>query len=281
VLSDQAAELLTALRGTLPKWDCVVDGERVAFSQTIRAPYRPRKRMPAWPQLLGDLSAGCSERGIVSSEPLPLRGMGDADFTFSAVQALEPYLKHRQQHIHGVGYIPQPVVRFTGERNQRGTLQPGFLTSFINVSVVQPISTIPEHAALIDAWLSVLSRIGLHSQHITIAGMLSVWRRREVAGITLWFRHGDLTLGDAVLLWNTTDPRFLATDIGSGLERLRWAVASRPWPETVYDRLAAVADTETLDALRTATLVAGSGVRPILGDQVTLCVASCGGSRTA
>src|SRR5216683_6928248 len=216
-------------------------------------------------------------------EPPPHRmtGIPENDTPIRKTHPLEPYLKHRQQHIHGVGYIPQPVVRFTGERNQRGTLQPGFLTSFINVSVVQPISTIPEHAALIDAWLSVLSRIGLHSQHITIAGMLSVWRRREVAGITLWFRHGDLTLGDAVLLWNTTDPRFLATDIGSGLERLRWAVASRPWPETVYDRLAAVADTETLDALRTATLVAGSGVRPILGDQVTLCVASCGGSRTA
>jgi hypothetical protein len=79
---------------------------------------------------------------------------------------------------------------------------------------------------------------------------------------TMRFRHEQLTIGDAVLLWNTEDPSLLATDIGSGLERLAWTLTRRSWPETVYGRLAAHADARVLDAIRTATLIVGSGINP-------------------
>jgi hypothetical protein len=191
-----------------------------------------------------------------------LRGLDGAELTFSAVQALDPYLKHRQSHTYGTGFFPQAVVRFTGERDEHGTLRPGFATSFVNTSIVQPVSTVDEHTVLIDAWLGVLSRIGLHSSHHTITGSLATWHRPPVSGITLQFRHRELPFGDAVLLWNADDPGFLATDIGSGLERLRWTLTRQPWPQVVFGALANAADVRTLDAVRTATLVVGSGIYP-------------------
>lgn len=260
--TERAADLLASLRSALWTWDCAIDGDNVTFQRSRPEPYRPPRRIPSWEQLLARLDIACEREGIPRGNLLPLRGLSDAELTFSAVQALDPYLKHRQMRTYSSGYLPQPVVRLTGERDHSAALRPGFLTSFVNASVVQPIATVDDHVNLIDAWLGILSAAGFHAQHVTIAGSLAVWRRREIAGITLRFRHGELTVGDAVLLWNAVDPSFIATDIGSGLERLRWALTRQPWAEVVCGRLAHHVDARTLDAIRTATLIAGSGIGP-------------------
>lgn len=262
MLTGHSAELLDALRRTLPSWDCALDGDRVTFSRSGGGTYLPPRHSPSWRELLDTVEAACANHGIARARPLPLRGLDDADLTFSAVQTLDPYLKACQRHTYGTGFFPQPVVRFTGDRDEHGMMKPGFATSFVNTSIVQPVTTIKEHAALIDAWLGVLSRLSLHSSYLTITGGLTVWQRPPVSGITLRFQHGELTFGDAVLLWNAEDPTFMATDIGSGLERLRWVITRRTWPEVVFGALANAVNTRTLDAVRTATLIVGSGIGP-------------------
>ncbi|MER6080193.1 hypothetical protein [Streptomyces sp. NPDC001833] len=160
------------------------------------------------------------------------------------------------------GFLPQPVVRFTGERGEDGELLEGYLTSFVNVSRVQAIQSIEDYAGALDDWLYVLSRLGFHARHISLYGQLRVWNRRQVAGVTLMFRHLDLTLGDIVLLWNMRNPQRMAVDLGTGLERLAWARTLRDWNELIFGPLAGVAPRSTLDALRTATLLLGSGIMP-------------------
>lgn len=263
MLTAYVPELLAALRETFPRWDCALDDGRVVVSyRAPRAAYQPPRRSRSWAELLTIMSDACASYGIGHAKPLPLHGVGDAELTFSAVQALDPYLKRRQQHVYRQGFLPQPVVRFTGQRDQQGVLLPGFATSFVNTSIIRPINNAAEHASLLDAWIGVLSRIGFHAKHLTITGRLASWQRPPVAGITLWVKHDELTLGDAVLLWNGDDPSRLATDIGSGLERLAWGLTRRSWPETLYGPLAAQADITALDAIRTATLIVGVGIRP-------------------
>ncbi|MGW3127645.1 hypothetical protein [Streptomyces sp. NPDC001123] len=160
------------------------------------------------------------------------------------------------------GFLPQPVVRFTGERGEDGELLDGYLTSFVNVSRVQAIQSIEEYAGALDDWLYVLSRLGFHARHISLYGQLRVWNRRQVAGVTLMFRHLDLTLGDIVLLWNMQNPQRMAVDLGTGLERLAWARTHRDWNELVFGSLVGAAPRSTLDALRTATLLLGNGITP-------------------
>jgi len=167
------------------------------------------------------LETACAEAGITRACPLPLRGLDDAELTFSAVQALDPYLKHREHHTYRTGFIPQPVVRFTGKRDEDGTLLPAFVTSFVNTSIVQPIGTTEDHAALIDIWLSALSRLGFHTQHLTITGSLAIWHHAPVSGITLQFLHG---------VWPWATPYYCGTQ------------SSRPsWRQTLAQALNACA----------------------------------------
>lgn len=263
MLTGRPFELLAALRQTFPRWDCTLDGDHVTLTYGRgSSAYYPPRCPPSWSEMITTLADVCAAHGVRRGNLLPLHGLGDAELTFSAIQALDPYLKHGHRHVHSHGFVPQPVVRFTGQRDEHGTLLPGFATSFVNVSIVEPIKTVPEHAALIDTWISALSRLGFHAQHLTISGNLVVWQRTPVAGITLRFHHEGRELGDAVLLWNNEDPSKLATDIGSGLERLAWLLTRRTWANVLYGDLDGQADLRVLDAVRTATLIVGTGIRP-------------------
>ncbi|PLW65695.1 hypothetical protein C0036_26715 [Streptomyces sp. DJ] len=203
-----------------------------------------------------------AEQGVPRAECLPLRWGRETELTISAVQALDPYLKQGHPIPYRRGFLPQPVVRFTGQRNADGSLRDGFLTSFVNVSRVEPVSDSSAYATVLDEWLTVLSRLGLHARHISVHGRLNVWRRRQVQGITLRFRHVDLPLGDIVLLWNTDHPEALAVDLGTAVERLAWARSRAPWHELVFGRASAVAPFAVLDSLRAATLLIGNGIKP-------------------
>jgi hypothetical protein len=222
----------------------------------------PARRPLPWNELLALIEEAYTAQGVARAGCLPLRWGQDTDLVVSAVQALDPLLKQGRDLTHRQGFIPQPVVRFTGRRDACGRLLDGVLTSFVNLSHVRPISRIEEYAQVFDGWLSVLSHIGLHARHVTLSGELKVWRRSEVAGVTLRFHHAGVGLGDIVLLWNGNDPRCLAVDLGSGLERLAWARTRRPWPELIHDRFTHHADTDVLDAVRTATLILGHGIAP-------------------
>lgn len=259
-----AVGIPSALRAALgPHWEFTVDGPRIQIEHPHRGtPYSPPNRHPSWSELLAGLERGFEDAGAPRDACLPLRWGRDTELTISAVQALDPLLKDGQARTYRSGFLPQPVVRFTGERDAAGFLADGFLTSFVNVSRVQPIRGLDEYGTVLDGWLTVLSRLGFHARHLSIYGTLTPWRRREVEGITLHFRHLDLTIGDIVLLWNADRPDRLAVDLGTGLERLAWARTQIRWHDLIHGRFARSAPPPTLDAIRTATLLLGHGIAP-------------------
>lgn len=258
------ADLLAALRKALgPRWEFHTDGDLLEVRhRDAGTPFRPARRIPDWAQLLTRLDAAFARQGVARAYPLPLRWGRETDFTISAIQALDPYLKQNRPMTYRDGYLPQPVIRFTGKRHTDGRLRDGFLTAFVNVSRVQPITSIHEHTAILDGWIGVLSQLGLHARHLRLRGHLAVWTRGSVQGISLHLAHVQRGIGDIVLLWNRDNPSHLATDLGSGLERLRWAISGQAWRQTVFGPIASSCDPTTLDALRTATLAVGSGIRP-------------------
>lgn len=261
--ADYAAQLPLLLRQTLRSaWDFQTDGVRLRITHRAHGtPFHPPRHAPSWPGLLDKIEAAFAASGVHRTPPLPLRWGRDTDFTISAIQALDPYVKDRQPYVYREGYLPQPVVRFTGKRDATGTLEDGFLTAFVNISHIQRIGSIDQHAEILDGWISVLSRLGLHARHLTITGRMEPWGRGPVEGITLHIDHADLAIGDIVLIWNAADPACLVTDLGSGLERLRWAITRRNWRQLVHGPLAG-AGLRELDAIRTATLILGSDIRP-------------------
>jgi hypothetical protein len=261
--ADYASQLPLSLQRALgPRWELQTSGPRLRIThRDYGTPYHPPRRAPGWSELLNRLEAAFASAGVPRAAPLPLRWRRETDFTISAIQALDPYLKDRKPYVYREGYLPQPVVRFTGKRDASGALEDGFLTAFVNVSQVQRVHSIDDHTAILDSWIGILSRLGLHARHLTLIGSTAPWTRAQVSGITLHINHAELPIGDIVLLWNTADPSHLVTDLGSGLERLRWALVRHSWQQLIYDPLDGT-NSATLDAIRTATLIIGSGIRP-------------------
>ncbi|MFY1676677.1 hypothetical protein [Streptomyces sp. WMMC905] len=256
--------IATALRQVLGSgWEFTIDGTDLEICHRHRgSPYAPPRRSPSWVELLTTLEDAFAARGVPRDACIPLRWGRETELAISAVQALDPLLKDGRSVTYRSGFLPQPVVRFTGKRDHNGELLDGYLTSFVNVSRVQPIQSIDEYAAVLDDWLYVLSQLGFHARHISLYGRLKVWHRRQVAGVTLRFRHLDFTLGDIVLLWNVENPQCMAVDLGTGLERLAWARKPQSWHDLIFGSLAGAAPPSTLDALRTATLLIGNGIMP-------------------
>ncbi|MEU6990611.1 hypothetical protein ABZ953_08150 [Streptomyces sp. NPDC046465] len=261
---DKGAQLPAVLRQALGNhWEFAVSDGRIAIQHPHRgSPYRPPRRPPTWVDLLEGLKAGFAAQGVPQAACLPLRWGRETELTISAVQALDPLLKDGRSQTYRSGFLPQPVVRFTGQRDAAGDLAEGFLTSFVNVSRVHPIQSIDEYGAILDGWLTVLSRLGFHARHLSAHGKLTTWSRRQVEGITIHFSHLGLPLGDIVLLWNVENPGRMAVDLGTGLERLAWARTRMNWHRLVHGRFAQAAPTGTLDAIRTATLLIGHGITP-------------------
>jgi hypothetical protein len=257
-------DVTATLREVLgPSWEFTSDGTNLEIFHRHRgSPYVPPRRPPSWTELLATLEGAFAARGVPRDECIPLRWGRETELAISAVQALDPFLKDGRPVTYRRGFLPQPVVRFTGERNLDGDLLDGYLTSFVNVSRVQPIQSIDEYGHALDGWLYVLSRLGFHARHISLYGRLKVWHRRQVAGVTLMMRHLDLEIGDLVLLWNIENPQRMAIDLGTGLERLAWARTRQPWEELIHGSLAGAAPAPILDALRTATLLLGNGIMP-------------------
>jgi hypothetical protein len=244
-------------------WDVrLVDNRLIVEHTRPITTYTPPRRWMGWAALLSRLDDAFTEVGAAVARPLPLRWGHETELTVSAVQALDPYLKWGCAVPYRSGYLPQPVVRTTARRTAGGHLADGFLTSFVNTSRVEPIDTVDDVAVVFDQWLTVLSRLGLNARHLRLHGDLTIWRRREVQGVTLRFTHDGLGLGDLVVLQSIDQPERLVVDLGSGLERLGWAISRLPWITLVHGRPMAPLTAEQTDALRTAILLLASGIAP-------------------
>ncbi|MDV9188675.1 hypothetical protein R6L23_10680 [Streptomyces sp. SR27] len=245
------------------RWTVDTSGTDLRMNPRRRVgPASPRRT--ASPHAIADgLRGALRQAGLLTDGAvLPVLWDRDTQLIASAVQALDPWLKSRLPYSWSEGFLPQPAVRFTGERDAEGRLLDGFLTSFVNVSYVQRITSPHEHAALMDHWIGALSHIGIHAGRLSVTGALEVWHRPPVAGITLFLSCDGEVIGDAVLLWHADTPAFMATDLGSGVENLRWRLGGQSWPRAAFGELAEWYDPGILDASRTATLLLMSGIRP-------------------
>jgi hypothetical protein len=256
-------ELVTSLRDHFShRWHVTTGAGGVQMRHRSPASPSARRSCPDHHQVVSRLRDSLQTSGLtVGQGLLPMRWNRDTDVTISAVQALDPWLKDAQARVWREGFLPQPVVRHTGERDSHGALIDGYLTAFTNVSYVQRIDGFQEAFALLDHWFTALSRVGLHAGRLTVHGSLEPWRRPPVGGVTLFIDCDGRGLGDLVLLWNLEHPDFMAVDLGSGVERLRWYLSGRPWSWAAFGEPSRNHDIRLLDAIRAATLLLMAGIR--------------------
>lgn len=261
---NRAAQLVEALHARFDsRWRIQLEGTSLRMEPRRPVVGKPKQSGDTGPAgVVRQMEGALAAWGIRRDALLPIRWHRDTDLTISAIQALDPWLKDAKPRVWREGFLPQPVVRFTGERGSDGMLLDGFLTSFVNLSCVTRIERVEQHAELLDAWIAAFSATGLHAGRLTLHGNLDVWLRDTVAGITISINADGIGLGDAVLLWNRDTPDHMASDLGSGLERLRWLLTGESWAWSTFGELARWWDWRVLDGVRTATLLAMNGIRP-------------------
>lgn len=256
-------EVVESIRGRFSdRWMIVADGTTVRMRHRRPARASARRSCPSHQQIVSCLRNSLRASGLTTgSSLLPIRWNRDTDVTISAIQALDPWLKDAQPRVWREGFLPQPVVRHTGERDASGALLDGYLTAFINISYVQRVHGCAEAFAILDHWFTALSRVGLHAGRLSVHGDLRPWQRPPVGGITLFIDCDHRGLGDLVLLWNLDNPHFMAVDLGSGVERLRWHLSGRSWSWAAFGELSGYHDARLLDTVRAVTLLLMAGIR--------------------
>jgi len=163
--------------------------------------------------------------------------------------------------------VMQPVIRLQGI-GLVASLD-GISTSFVHTATECWNATTEKHFNSLDQWLDFFSGLGLHvgGLCLKLKRADNDWAGHTVTSEMLKINYDGLEVGVANLFFNIPHQSGdIATlsDIGVGLERLVWAVNKSPAyfdgigplsSVTIHKRVA-------LDAIRTATLMAGSGVVP-------------------
>lgn len=202
-----------------------------------------------------------SRAGIGPDRPLPVNWGRETDLLVSAAQGLDPWLKHGGETPWRDGFIAQPVVRHVSI-SPGSELTDGMLSSFVNASSIGKITSVDDHVARLDVWLDSLSSIGVHVGRLAMKTYLQPWSRGEVRGISTFITLDGTEFSDASLLWNVLSPDRKGSDIGLGLERLRWIVSKEGWHESVFGVDVSPVHAYHRDAIRTAVLLSMHGVRP-------------------
>lgn len=163
--------------------------------------------------------------------------------------------------------VLQPVIRLQGI-GLVASLD-GISTSFVHVATECWNATAEEHFSALDQWLDFLSSFGLHvgGLCLKIKRADNDWAGRMVTSEMIKMNYSGLEVGVANFFFNIPQPSdAIATlsDIGVGLERLVWAVNKSP---AYFDGIGPLSSViihkrVVLDAVRTATLMAGFGVVP-------------------
>lgn len=163
--------------------------------------------------------------------------------------------------------VMQPVIRLQGI-GLVASLD-GISTSFVHTATECWNATTEKHFNSLDQWLDFLSSLGLHVGGLCLKAKRADndWAGYTVISEMLKINYDGLEVGVANFFFNIPQQSGdIATlsDIGVGLERLVWAVNKSPAyfdgigplsSVTIHKRVA-------FDAIRTTTLMAGSGVVP-------------------
>lgn len=127
-------------------------------------------------------------------------------------------------------YISQPVIR----TQFADSISEGSSIAFINSTTAGFNISEEEYDELVNDWLELFEIIGLRSSNITSysKNYERLWGDLLVSGRKTFYYYNDLELGDTTFFTNVTkDGNNIGidtmSDVGFGLERIRWSANSR------------------------------------------------------
>ncbi len=202
-------------------------------------------------------------KGFVRHPPRNLINEGgNTDLVIAGVQIFDEVFHSQVQPPNGKFIVSQPSVRMQFvDKNTEGSCS----SAFVNICTESLSIEFEEHLNAIDDWISFLSSLGLNASNIVLVCKVSKkdWGFASFDCFETTFLYGGLEIGDGnyafLPLTNLSIPM---SDLGFGLERIAWAINKN---KQYYELLAPFSnqsDFAVQDFIRTATLLAMSGLKP-------------------
>lgn len=207
-----------------------------------------------------------SKAGFSIRKPLSVINQNSTPLFISAgVQALDDFI-HKQTQIEGAPFfVAQPVIR----TQYKDSISEGSSTSFINICTEATNIAPDDHFRFLAEWLRFFEQLGLEKKDFIFKEEVSdtKWGDVSFKSKKLKIYYQGLEIGVALFnhdLSNTNPPNNTFSDIGLGLERIKWILRGGSYFDTfLLEGLGPVVkDKALLSHLQTLCLLAGSGVKP-------------------
>lgn len=187
-------------------------------------------------------------------------------FVGAGVQIFEDAIEKGTPLPTGPLFVPQPAIRLNYWAVVDKVADTS--TSFLNLCTEHTRSSLPDFLRHLDIWLSLLRKIKIRKNDITIILSTERWRGGPFAGPCIVLEVRGTEIGDAILIdeYDGSARDFLPiVDFSFGLERLVCAVNAGlpyyafigPLPETALQ-----SNKRAIDRIRTATLMCLAGISP-------------------
>lgn len=221
----------------------------------------PPRRRPTAREVWARIQSFLGARALPLDPPLPvLNRRRDTIFTVAGMQMFQPTIEDGRPPRPGLRAVAQPCVRL---RHADEIPDPaGMSTAFVNLCTEEFNASTATYMRHFDLWIDLCSTLGLHANFMVLSFAPTF---RPHPGDSLEFVWCGIELGEGI--WNNIaphhgDPAF--TDFGFGFDRLVWAATrSQNYYENIGPtRSYPLRFVRTLDRLRTAALLLGSGLEP-------------------
>ena len=213
-----------------------------------------------------------NDRGYPTAAPAPVENEAGTTFlTVAAIQAFDEVFFEGAPANAEPALVAQPSIR-TDARDVVGERE-GVTTSFVNLATVRTNAGVGEYVADLDAWLDLLSELGLFVSGCSLVidpPTVEDWGTGEFEKYAIRLVYGGLELGELGILRNFPQKirdDLTIVDCGFSLERIAWALNRTPSFSPIVGpiRAAMHESVEYLDAVRTLALMAAGGVDPAPG----------------
>ncbi len=202
------------------------------------------------------------ELGYQCEQPHNIVNNNDTVFISAGIQPL--LSDYRKGNIKSTKklYISQPVIR----TQYMDTIDEGYSIAFINSTTASFNNSEREHNELVADWLNLFYELGLEKNRISMRqkDYERQWGDLLVKGKTTFYYYDDIELGDTTFFNSITkDGKYFdletMSDVGFGLERIRWVSSKRPYFDLYTSSKDLNAETKAL--LSALALLAVNGVK--------------------
>lgn len=229
----------------------------------IEQPLNPKKaELLSTPSFLNNYF---NDRGFNISLPTPLINQkGTTLFVCAGVQVLDNIIHQEAPVPLKPLFVAQPVLRTQFIDN----ICEGTSTSFINVSTCHLNGSQEQHYQYLQTWLDLFVQLGLNKDDFSFKNKpyQQQWGDKIINSQKMFIIYDGLEIGDASYIQDLpqkTRPNLTLSDIGFGLERIKWILQGGSYFDILGDgRVSHEITGDVAACSHTLSLLAGEGLKP-------------------